>query len=900
MRFITPFSLIRKAGRHGPGLRAALALALAALFAFGPTASASDADERMTIVDGVVTGYWAAFSHTSPVIPDGVTEIADQAFMSATIRGITIPDSVTKIGDYAFSGCSFLETVYVPDSVTDLGVGAFSNTKVLTGVRLPAGLTAISDNLFDKAVSLADIEIPQGVTHIGERAFANTALRQVSLPAGLRTIADEGFYGTYLEEINLPTGLESFGKGAFSATKITHIAVPEGITTISDSAFYGCNDLRSVDLPSTVETIGAHAFDFCHITETVVFPESVRKIDDYAFYGGYTADEIILPDGLISIGDWAFSQTTATSVRFPASLREIGTGAFQKAWFTEVVLPEGVPVVSGSMFDNCAYLTDVTLPSTIEVVGTSAFSFCSKLKNINLPGGVAAVGDNAFYQCEKVTVSTVEGSPGEAWCQANGVRYRSSPGEIIPRISKTCSAHFNAERVDEGRPVRLDVATSMFAGYLIAYDENGTVLGDWNPDNMPYASTNGIYRLWTFDLRMTDPGAHTYTFRSSTDGVTYDEGVSAFLLVGHTRVYAVNASSTECADGGEISMTVMADATSNWLHAFENNEEIARWPSSYKNENAQWEVSLRLRGTGQHKITFKATFDGEHFETFGGGTDITVRDTGIRSVEADSAEPGLPCVITAQTGPDARYLHLCGADNAELTRWSRDEAGVAEAEGVSFWTVEHVFDEEGTSACLLSVSLDGAHPGDAVPVTIEIARTVTSLTLDRESLTLNIGAVFGLTAVTEPDGGRIAWLSEDPSVAVADETGRVTAVSPGRTSVIARAVNGPARTVCEVEVVDVFSCSDTFRLPDGLTRLDEAALSGTGAEIVILPQSVRSIGPRVFAGCESLVYIVFPDAPVDPDDRMMEDCAARIACRSGSAADLWALAHGLKPVYVGD
>ena len=183
-------SIMKHASSLARVLRAALPTILIILVAINPVAIATSEDERMTIVDGVVTGYWATFSHTTPVIPDGVTEIADQAFMSSNIKGITIPDTVTKIGDYAFSGCRYLEAVHLPDSVTDLGVGVFSNTKVLTEVRLPGGMTRISDSLFYNAASLATIEIPEGVTYIGEKAFASTLLSQIEFPAGLRAIGD--------------------------------------------------------------------------------------------------------------------------------------------------------------------------------------------------------------------------------------------------------------------------------------------------------------------------------------------------------------------------------------------------------------------------------------------------------------------------------------------------------------------------------------------------------------------------------------------------------------------------------------------------------------------------------------------------------------------------------------
>jgi hypothetical protein len=159
--------------------------------------------------DGVLKKYHG--NDTDVVIPDGVREIGDAAFVdmkgvermimecedydAPEMETLTIPDSVTKIGYYAFAYCLNLKHVSLPDSVTSLGERAFEGCESLKEIRLPGKLTEIGDYTFFLCENLRTVVIPDGVRRIGEGTFDGTDLRKVKVPESVKEIGKDAFPG---------------------------------------------------------------------------------------------------------------------------------------------------------------------------------------------------------------------------------------------------------------------------------------------------------------------------------------------------------------------------------------------------------------------------------------------------------------------------------------------------------------------------------------------------------------------------------------------------------------------------------------------------------------------------------------------------------------------------------
>ena len=92
------------------------------------------------------TGKLVATTAANTFIPEGVTEIGEEAFEGRDdLEEMVIPDTVTKIGKGAFQGCSNLTRVVIPESVTEIEDCAFWECPSLAELHLPASLKKLGD-----------------------------------------------------------------------------------------------------------------------------------------------------------------------------------------------------------------------------------------------------------------------------------------------------------------------------------------------------------------------------------------------------------------------------------------------------------------------------------------------------------------------------------------------------------------------------------------------------------------------------------------------------------------------------------------------------------------------------------------------------------------------------------
>ena len=95
-----------------------------------------------------------------------------------------------------------------------------------------------------------------------------------------------------------------------------------------------------------------------------------------------------------------------------------------------------------------------------------------------------------------------------------------------------------------------------------------------------------------------------------------------------------------------------------------------------------------------------------------------------------------------------------------------------------------------------TITATTANGGKTATVSVTVEKkiiSVTGIAVDPTSKTVTEGGIFTITAIVLPadaDNKSVNWTSSDPAVASVDKTGKVTALTPGSTTITATTVDG--------------------------------------------------------------------------------------------------------------
>ena len=242
---------------------------------------------------------------------------ADACIDKNTSGPVTIPSEangykVVKIAGAAFYSCSSITQVTIPNTVEEIDWFAFSYT-----------------------ISMPALHIPASVTKISNRALAH--------PTGRTTLTVDAANPIYKSESN---GIIEKATNKLVAGCATTV-IPSTVTALDAAAFYGCGDVKSIELPGSIEAIGNQAFSYCYYLERLNISGST-KYD---------------------------SRNNCGAIIETATNKMVKAGG-------KMFIPATVTTICQDAIEGCYVLETLEIPANVTAIENYAIDYCSKLNQV--------------------------------------------------------------------------------------------------------------------------------------------------------------------------------------------------------------------------------------------------------------------------------------------------------------------------------------------------------------------------------------------------------------------------------------------------------------------------------------------------------------------------------------
>ena len=362
-------------------------------------------------------------------IPASVTSVGAYAFSNTALQTVTFEDGEKDL----VLGATFVNRYYnesMGTYYTDIYRGhVFYYCDYLETVELPSRLTVLEEGTFKfagyyvDALSVTITGDNPRLTTIGAECFYSSALVSFVIPKSVRNLpayTDPASGETY---DRLGIGANAFYGLYDSLTSLTFEMGGDAPLTIGANAFDNADLLTSIVLPARLATYtsytgeeiaplanGALVFNSCGgLTSVTVEDQSgayytslngvlmTADKSELVYYPMGREGEFTVPASVIKIHDRAFYEATMlTSLVFEGGSEKmyIGNEAFERcSGLTAVVLPSNVVSLGDEAFYGCSELVSLTLSASLMDFSSSMVDSCDKLAAIN----VGADGQGAYY-----------------------------------------------------------------------------------------------------------------------------------------------------------------------------------------------------------------------------------------------------------------------------------------------------------------------------------------------------------------------------------------------------------------------------------------------------------------------------------------------------------------------
>ena len=274
---------------------------------------------------------------------------------------------------------------------------------------------------------------------------------------------------------------------------------------------------------------------------------------------------------------------------------------------------------------------------------------------------------------------------------------------------------------------------------------------------------------------------------------------------------------------------------------------------------------------------------------------VTAISEGTSTISASAGGKSGTCIVTVSKSVvvvssielNETYLEMIEGQTRVLTavvnpsdathksvKWSSSDASIAMVENGTVTAISK------GKAVISATSNDGS--GKHASCIVNVKRLVSSIELDKSSITVYIGHTITLLATVDPKDANntgVTWTSSDPSIVEVSPSGIVTGVSRGNATITATANDGGGANVsCEVEVKQYVTRITLDRPSLAFITGESSSLSVTG----VYPNDADDKSYSWFSTDESVATV---------------DAAGLVTAINGGVAIIKAIANDGSGVY---
>lgn len=189
------------------------------------------------------------------IIPDDhYIHISKSAFSQCALTSLIINSHINVINN-SYINCDYLKSIDIPDYVEQISDYAFYNCCQLSSITIPSSVTYIGYRAFENCYKLENIILSEGLEYIDKEAFNYVAITSMTIPKSLKYINEYAFEYCKINELIIDNPELRISSFAFSnIDELTRIEIIN-IKNIQDCAFYGCKNIKSINIPKKFENM---------------------------------------------------------------------------------------------------------------------------------------------------------------------------------------------------------------------------------------------------------------------------------------------------------------------------------------------------------------------------------------------------------------------------------------------------------------------------------------------------------------------------------------------------------------------------------------------------------------------------------------------------------------------